>query len=516
MNKYLLILLLPLLTRCAPKVSNYFDSTHYVESFYTHIVNDSLRLHMKTGGDIHFIREKDSLKQAVKRSNGRLDGLMAYGYTKMPPHYKLFLMLNPGGTMKPEGMNEVILDTLIQEKRLVLLCRAASGQSLSSTRSDCNGMFRSITTGKNYRENLASVFDLNKRFGNRYYQALVNTLDYPAQGRNEEWLKLQIALNYASFLAPNNVYESLLTKFIRPGTNDSTRQIIKDRAVHGKNRSYRKILELSAESDIVMFNEQHFFPSHRILLKELLPELKKIGFEYLALEALSEGQDSLLNAGHTPSIKTGYYTREQHFAELIRTGQELGFHFVAYENFDPEKDREQGQADNLYDKTFSKNKAARVIVLAGVDHILEKPTGRGKRWMAALFKERYDLDPLTISQSHLIEYGQMADPVALISSDNFNNDRLRSVDWLVLNNLPLLDTESNYLFNNGFDQTMQLALFKASEINKKTDPYLRIPFRTTLVNPAETARYRLPEGHYLQVVIDRYGKAVSEESIFID
>lgn len=97
---------------------------------------------------------------------------------------------------------------------------------------------------------------------------------------------------------------------------------------------------------------------------------------------------------HIQLWKSGFYTSEQNYSNIIRKAKELGYEFIAYENTDHTKNREIGQAENLYNKTFKIDPESKVLVLAGIDHILEKPTSRGKEWMATIFKNTYNIDHL--------------------------------------------------------------------------------------------------------------------------
>src|SRR5699024_10944773 len=133
--------------------------------------------------------------------------------------------------------------------------------------------------------------------------------------------------------------------------------------------------------------------------------------------------------------ESGFYTKEPHFAQLIRKAQKMGFKFVSYENTDPDKKREYGQAYNLYQKTFAKDESAKVVVLAGLDHILEQQTEDNRKWLGFILNKKYGINPLTISQSHLNRYRKMANPIALIQGRYFKQKPYRSVDWLLLNNL---------------------------------------------------------------------------------
>lgn len=502
-----------LLTQCAPSFSEYFDSTTQVNSFHTHVVNDPLQLHFKTGADIRFLTDRKKIVKQLKKHALPLDGLLAYGETQVAPHYQLFLWLNPDKTIQSEDHMETVHDTLLSKQKIILMCRSLKESPSNAYKNDCKSIFDSFIIGEKYREQLVSVFDVSSQFSNsnKYFHALNEIQAYPAKDRNEEWLKLQLALNYASFLAPNTNYNLLLEKFERQSRKDSIEQIIQKEAIHGKQPVYQKILDKTSNARLVMFNENHFFPNHRITVSELLPDLKEQGFNYLALEALGRKQDSLLNAGHPPTLDTGFYTREQHFAELIRTAQKLDFTFVSYENFDQEKDREVGQADNLHRKTFGNDDSARVVVLAGLAHILEQPTPKGKSWLGNLLHKKYGLNPLTISQSHLNHYREMAKPIAMLPGDCLQSHPYNSVDLLLLNNLPLKKTNPNFSFENFYDENVQVAVFRNNKSERAKSYVGNIPYRTGMVGPGEKFSTRLPAGEFHMIVFDKNGDVLIEK-----
>lgn len=506
--------LLLLFAQCTPRISGYFDTTHYVETFNTHVVNDSLELYLKTGADIRFTRDREQALQAMKKSGLNLDGLIAYGKTAVPPHYEFYLLLNPQKRVNADGAGKMARDTVINGQNLVVVCKTEGDHE--SYLSDCNGIFNSIKVGEGYRRDMASIFDLTGSFGNRYYQALEETMDYPAKGRSEQSMKLQMAINYASYLAPNPTYDSLVSRFQQSPENDGLDSLIQSEAIRDTGEIFDTILSEASGKRMIMFNENHFYPEHRILLIKLLPRLKKAGFTHFALETLGQGQGERLNAGEAPDFQTGYYTREPHFGELLRRAQELGFIFVNYENFDSNRGREVGQAENLYRRTFGRDDSARVVVLAGSAHILEQPTPDGKSWLGHLMHVNYHIDPLTINQAHLNRYRGMTDSLALLPSSAIDNPILNSTDWLLVNNLSIREPNPNYTYTNPFGQKVQVSLFLYDEMDKDTGFQDLVPYRARLAPAGDTLGFKLPENDYYLVIMDRNGQILSEEKVSID
>src|SRR5690606_2084210 len=75
---------------------------------------------------------------------------------------------------------------------------------------------------------------------------------------------------------------------------------------------------------IVIINEAHQQPLHRVFTYQLLNDMYKQGFRYLGLETLDE-RDNLLNVLKYPFTDSGFYSKEPQFGELIREALRLGF-----------------------------------------------------------------------------------------------------------------------------------------------------------------------------------------------
>src|SRR5690606_37224012 len=129
------------------------------------------------------------------------------------------------------------------------------------------------------------------------------------------------------------------------------------------------IKSLAANEKIIMLNEMHWTPRHRIFATKLLEALKENGYTYLAVEAVNQDFVSDLNNRKYPTKNSGYYTREPFFGLFIRKAMDMGFAIVGYDEFETDN-REKAQAVNL-DKIFLKDTHAKVFVYAGIDHILE-------------------------------------------------------------------------------------------------------------------------------------------------
>ncbi len=161
------------------------------------------------------------------------------------------------------------------------------------------------------------------------------------------------------------------------------------------------LIEKSRGHRVVIINEAHHQPMHRVFTESMLDDLYNIGFRYLGLEALAE--DSLINIRKWPLVSDGYYTREPQFGNMIRKALQIGFRVFGYEA--PEKrgvEREQGQAANIA-KIFDQDPEARILIHCGFSHVIEESAEVSRRKMAGELKSITNIDPLTIDQVDLTE-----------------------------------------------------------------------------------------------------------------
>lgn len=176
------------------------------------------------------------------------------------------------------------------------------------------------------------------------------------------------------------------------------------------------ILERAADARVVILNEAHNVSGHRGFAARVMRALRPLGFDVFAAETFTPPQPvpSPDIAGYrrgTPFYSSyGYYTFDPVYAEAVREAARLGYRFAAYEQawdqnapddapaLEQIARREQAQADNLKQRVLDPDPAARLFVLCGYSHAMEKP-GRGGTWFAARLKEATGIDPLTIEQS---------------------------------------------------------------------------------------------------------------------
>lgn len=199
-----------------------------------------------------------------------------------------------------------------------------------------------------------------------------------------------------------------------------------DKAMRGRNRNYtpfqkdslhalytavpakHTIIAEAKNHQVVIINEAHHNSMHRMFTKSLLEDLYTVGYRYLLLEALANGEymDADLNTRKYPVQQTGYYTKDPQFGNLIRTALALGFTLVPYESTENVngKQREIAQARNIQ-KIIQNDPTAKFLIHCGFDHVLEGIHRSWEKTMAERLKEYTKIEPLTIHQVLYSEKG---------------------------------------------------------------------------------------------------------------
>ena len=258
------------------------------------------------------------------------------------------------------------------------------------------------------------------------------------------------------------------------------------------------ILARARQQRVLMFNEAHTQPRGRYLVGSLLPELRRMGYNYLALEALDAADTVGVRRRGFPVGASGFYVREPTLANLVREARRLGMQVVAYDVFGA--DREQNQARNLLVATLGRDPAARVVVLAGHAHIDETADSPFKS-MARWFRELSGIEPFTIDQTQL-DYAPppgLATPPAgayVVADARYQSPRNLTTDLAVLNRLAPAAP------GNGFGapaarslrvavppdsllpgQPQQLLVYQQAEVQAVPNP---LPVAVRWLRPAET------------------------------
>ena len=91
------------------------------------------------------------------------------------------------------------------------------------------------------------------------------------------------------------------------------------------------IVQQSKDNRIIIINEAHHISSHRVFTKSLLQKLFDNGYTNFGCETFGY-KDTLINNRRYPILKTGHYSKEPQFGNLIRSALEIGYNLFPYEN----------------------------------------------------------------------------------------------------------------------------------------------------------------------------------------
>ena len=187
----------------------------------------------------------------------------------------------------------------------------------------------------------------------------------------------------------------------------------------------KTIVERSVGQQVIMVNEEHRMPLHRVLTLQLLQPLFEKGYRYLAVETLSY-DSALIRTGY-PHLKSGTYSKDPVFAEMLRTAISIGYTLVPYDIKKVPDDyaimnpmqrqmfREEEQAKNIIKNILKKDPKAKIIIQGGRDHIAEiyemQSMGADSfriGVMAGAFKYFSGINPFTIDQMRHAEHSKTA------------------------------------------------------------------------------------------------------------
>ena len=167
------------------------------------------------------------------------------------------------------------------------------------------------------------------------------------------------------------------------------------------------ILQRAKDEKIIMINEAHHQPLHRVFTTSLLQDLYNQGYRFLGLETLAH-EDTLLNERKYPLLSSGYYTQEPQFGNLVREALQIGYKLFPYETqvWGDGREREIQQAKNIQ-QMIEAHPESKFLIHCGFEHINEMAGLSGwEKAMAGRVKQYTGIDPFTINQEILTEHYQ--------------------------------------------------------------------------------------------------------------
>ncbi len=163
--------------------------------------------------------------------------------------------------------------------------------------------------------------------------------------------------------------------------------------------SQERILKRAAEHQVLLINEGHHLPNHRVFTASLLLELWNLGYRRIGFEAIIDDLATMHQEGY-PTYGLGTYTEEPQFGELIREALTIGYKIFGYDSDDLyDEDREIYQAKTIA-SVITDNPDEKTIIHCGFGHLYENPNNR---LMGYQLGQLTNLDPLTVNQYHYSE-----------------------------------------------------------------------------------------------------------------
>lgn len=177
-------------------------------------------------------------------------------------------------------------------------------------------------------------------------------------------------------------------------------------------------------TSVVLLNEAHDQPAHRVYCRQVLAQLVPLGYRYFAVEALTPEATGLNERGF-PLSSSGFYTCEPSMGNLLRAATETGYQVFGHEiKESQEKEfadwrrrsnyRDSMQAVNIL-AVLRAHPQAKVFAYVGYDHVREKEDMGIKR-LATYLRELGSINPLTIDQTVVYPSAKKAGPLALTSA----------------------------------------------------------------------------------------------------
>lgn len=157
------------------------------------------------------------------------------------------------------------------------------------------------------------------------------------------------------------------------------------------------ITKIAAEHRLVLIMEAHTITEDRAWIEQTLGSFRAAGFTHYFAEAIAESGSVLKSRGY-PSSRTGTYTLDPRFGNLLRTAMGLGFEVGGYDLANGDFDRrEEYQAATLAQQ-FAARPDVRMVVHAGHGHVFKHEVRHVGRYMAARLWKMTGVEPFTIWQ----------------------------------------------------------------------------------------------------------------------
>lgn len=268
------------------------------------------------------------------------------------------------------------------------------------------------------------------------------------------------------------------------------------------------ILEKAVHEQIVIINEAHHNASHRNFVSSLLQGLYDRGYRYLGIETLAN--DSL-NSEKFATLSSGYYSKEPEFGNFIYNALKIGFTLFPYEAEGNNKEREIGEAQNIFN-FMQKNKDGKYLIYCGYQHAYEGIHKSWEKTMAGRLSDLTGINPFTIDQTQFSEKSNL----------KYNEPLLR----LVRNTVPVVLKGENQEIYNGEDKDLYTDIKIIHPVTRyskgrpdwmlnKNRKFYKIPVSKVSSYPALVLAYRKGEFEKEGIPADIIELNTSKDNLFL-
>lgn len=510
---------------------NYFNGVNYY--------NDTLNISATFFGDMKYNKiSKKNIKKRILKKIGYNKLLISGKAISVAEEYEVLLFykieenesnidFSNGVLVLNDTINKHVLYKKTEKEKTIFLYLKSLTKSNQTILKDGKTIINSIKFNSSLENelNYSKIFNNYKNEDNFLYVKNKFNNAPIKKSRKNDWMKFQYLTTILSKDPTYYKYVNLIQKLEFNKKKYLDKKIdslsISNKIITTENDFLNELKSISKDKKVVMLNEMHWHPKHRILALKLLEKLKENGFNYLAVEALDEKKDSLLNLNKFPIKSSGYYTREPYFAIFLREAIKLNYKIVGYDSFDTEN-REKTQAENIK-SIIDKDPNAKVFVYTGIDHILEKDLK--KKRMAEYFQNLTGINPLTIDQVELVS--NSLNEITFINSSLLKDIKKvnSNVDFFIVNNIsPQLEKVYNKENLKQFNlKDIKLEKYKNQEILVSfyfKEEYLKyrsssIPMLYKIVK-FNNNKFELPIGLYQLVIKDNNNNLIISKQINIE
>jgi hypothetical protein len=536
MTKYFNLLLLLLFVSCGSNKRKLAENNYFNKNYF---YNDSLKVGIDFDKNVQFrevsFDKEKEFKQLLKRNklSSKDLFLVADAKEKGVEMYFFYQKVPSSGANSKNSktvVSDTVNNTLVFEKqkgkRKVLGLVKTNSSEGNNSSIFVNELLNKIAIDSLNTKKMSFVSIFMNNFPGVHPNPLFASKKLeraPLKSDGGEDDKFQFLSTVNASMSNNKLYDSLMAGYEKE-RKQNFNSVIADLSVkedvYKGNAVFGKIAEIAKENQVIMLNEDHYYPKHRLFAMELLETLKANGYNYLSLEGFNSKSSEKES---TPNYNDGIYTDEPYFAHFIRKAIALGFIVSGHENFDKALGRELGQAKNVI-KILEKDPKGKIFVFVGHGH-LEKANTKGKR-MGEYFKELSGINPVTINQTVIC--ADTKQDLTLVPRKYFTDTTKvkSSADYFLVNNLkpslkiiyPKADFKKAIVKDRKFSDyknkevLVEIVDFKEFDLMKN----LAIPIESYLMIPKnQTINFELPIGKYHIFVKTEDDKIIYDEDLIV-